>query len=86
MTEERKVIHKRQKLIKIADKCKDGWQVVGNYESDEFASNSDDEKKLKKSKEATGKKQRVRDFKRYDEKRQKSTNHCFDNPLFRGRS
>ena len=26
--EGKKIIHKRQKLIKIADKCTDGWQVV----------------------------------------------------------
>ena len=41
------MIHKRQKLIKIADRYKDGWQVVEEYESDELASNSEDEKKLK---------------------------------------
>ena len=34
------IIHKRQK---IADRCKDGWQVV---ESDELASNSVDINKL----------------------------------------
>ena len=36
VTEGRKLIHKRQKLIKIADKNKDGWQVVEEYESDEL--------------------------------------------------
>ena len=34
----RQLIRKRQKLIKIADKSKDGWQVVAEYESDELAS------------------------------------------------
>ena len=52
VTEDRKLIHKRQKPIKIADKNKDGWQVVEEYESDELASNSDDEKKIKKAREA----------------------------------
>ena len=56
VSEGRKLIHKRQKLIKIADRCKDGWQVVEEYESDELASNSEDEKKLKKAKEAAGRK------------------------------
>ncbi len=34
------IIKKRQKLIKIADKNKDGWLVVQEYESDDLASNS----------------------------------------------
>jgi len=68
--EGKKIIHKRQKLIKIADKCTDGWQVVEEYESDELASDSEDEKKLKKAKEAAGKKRKAKEQKRYDEKRQ----------------
>ena len=47
--EARQLIRKRQKLIKIADKSKDGWQVVAEYESDELASGSEDEKRLKKA-------------------------------------
>ena len=46
--EARELIRKRQKLIKIAGKSKDGWQVVTEYESDELASDSEDEKRLKK--------------------------------------
>ena len=38
--EARQLISKRRKLIKIADKSKDGWQVVAEYESDELASGS----------------------------------------------
>ena len=60
VSEGRKLIHKRQKLIKIADRYKDGWQVVEEYESDELASNSEDEKKLKKAKEAAGRKRKAR--------------------------
>ena len=37
------IIHQRQK---IADRCKDGWQVVEEYESDELASNSVDVNKF----------------------------------------
>ena len=37
----KKIIHKCQKLIKIADKCTDGWKVVEEYESDELASDSE---------------------------------------------
>ena len=42
-------IRKRQKLIKIADRSKDGWLVVQEYESDDLASNSEDEKHVKKA-------------------------------------
>jgi len=41
--EGRQRIRKQQKLIKIADKSRDGWQVVVEYESDELASGSEDE-------------------------------------------
>ena len=47
-------------LIKISDTYKDGWQVVKEYESDKLASNSEDEKKIKKAKEAAGRKRKAR--------------------------
>ena len=87
LTEGRKLIHKRQKLIKIADKNKDGWQVVEEYECDELASNSDDGKKIKKAREAASRKRKAKhEFKRFDEKRQRS-GHVggHNNQLFRGR-
>ena len=49
-------IHRRQKLIKIADRSKDGWKVVEEYESDDLVSNSEDEKRIKKAKEAASRK------------------------------
>ena len=39
--EGRQRIRKQQKLIKIADKSRDGLQVVAKYKSDEFASSSE---------------------------------------------
>ena len=45
-------IRKGQKLIKIADRSKDGWLFVQEYESDDLTSNSEDEKRLKKAKNA----------------------------------
>ena len=45
--EGKKLIRKRQKLIRIADKSADGWKVVNEYVSDELASGSEDEKRLK---------------------------------------
>ena len=57
----RKRIRKRQKLIKIADKSKDGWQVVAEHESDELASGSEEEKSLKKAREAASRKRRQKE-------------------------
>ena len=50
------IIKKRQKLIKIADKNRNGWLVVQEYESDDLASDSEDEKKIRKAKAAAEKK------------------------------
>ena len=48
VSEGRRLIKRRQKLTKLADRSKDGWLVVQEYESDELASNSEDEKKIRK--------------------------------------
>ncbi len=42
----RKLIAKRQKLIRIADRSELGWGVVAEYTADELADGSDDEKRL----------------------------------------
>ena len=41
-----KLIDVRQKHIKIADRSEYGWATVAEYEEDELAANSDDEKRL----------------------------------------
>ena len=78
-------IRKRQKLVKLADRNKDGWLVVQEYESDDLASNSEDEKKIKKAKTAAEKK-------RKDTRPHGSSGNPFkrsktsgDNHLFRGK-
>ena len=43
---------------RIADKNRDGWPVVQEYESDDFASDSEDEKKIRKAKAAAEKKRK----------------------------
>ena len=47
--EAQQINRKRQKLINIADRSKDSWLIVQEYESDDLASNSEDEKRLKKA-------------------------------------
>ena len=56
--EGKELIRKRQKLIRITEKSADGWKVVDEFVSDELASGSEDEKRLKKAKEAASRKRR----------------------------
>ena len=53
VNEGKKLLAKRQKLIKIADREEDGWEVIKCYKSDVLASDTDDEKKIGKVKKAS---------------------------------
>ena len=44
-----RLIERRQKLIKLADKSEAGWLAVDEYESDELADDSADEKRIRKA-------------------------------------
>ena len=81
----KELIRKRQKLIKIADRNKDGWQLVEEYESDDLASGSDDEKRLKKAKDAVSRRRRQHDLRpKSPGKRPRIAVGDPDNQLFRG--
>ena len=83
--EGKELIRKRQKLIRIADKSADGCKVVDEYVSDDLASGSNDEKRLKQAKEAASRKRRqTNQPRRYHDKKFKSSLSSSDQQLFRG--
>ena len=86
VNEGKELIRKRQKLIRIADKSVDGWKVVDEYISDELASGSEDEKRLKKAKEAASRKrkQATQAGRRGSDKKFKGSLASPDQQLFRG--
>lgn len=56
LKEGEKLIDVRQKNIKIADRSEHGWATVAEYEEDELADNSDDEKRLFRAEVRAGRK------------------------------
>ena len=83
VAEGKQLIKKRQKLIKLADRNKDGWLVVQEYESDELASNSEDEKKIRTAKLSAEKKRK--ESKANPSNASKRFKSSSDNQLFRGK-
>ena len=47
LSDGKKIIHKRMKLIRLADR--ESWQAVKEYESDDLASDEEDEKQIYKA-------------------------------------
>ena len=54
LQEGQKLIFVRQKKIRIADRSENGWATVKEYEEDELAENSDDEKRLSRAEVRAG--------------------------------
>ena len=51
----KELLENRQKLIKMADRSQYGWDVVKEYQTDELADGSDDEKRIQKAEKAAKK-------------------------------
>ena len=92
--EGKKLIHKRQKLIRIADREEDGWEVIKCYQSDALASDSDDEKRLNKSrrqarlnrKELKEKRMGVKkQYERFENRKLPTRDHISFSSRFQGR-
>ena len=66
MEEGKNLLDKRMKVIRIADRESDGWEVAKCYLSDTLADNSDDEKRIVRSRKqaAANKKQKYDYYKR----------------------
>ena len=58
LQEGQKLIVIRQKKIKIADRSENGWATVKEYEEDELADNSEDEKRLFRAEARAGRSKR----------------------------
>ena len=56
LEEGKNVINTRQKHIKIADRSDHGWSTVAEYQDDELASDSEDERKLNRAEKAAERK------------------------------
>lgn len=50
------LVWRRIKLIRIANKSEFGWETVNQYKADELASNSEDDKRIDRSKRRADKK------------------------------
>ena len=84
--EGKELIRTRQKLIRIADKSVDGWKVVDEYVSDDLASGSEDDKRLRRARQTVGRKRKQSAQHRSDySKRFRSTLSSSDQQLFRGK-
>ena len=69
------LLRQRQKKIKLADKSEAGWLAVKEYEADDLASDSDDEKRIRKAQDSALRKRRQNASKK-DTARQQTTPYC----------
>ena len=84
----KKSLRHRQKIIKLADKSEAGWLAVKEYQTEELASDSEEEKRIKKAQERALNQKKQNAFKR-TEKAKNSSNFSSsrsgdDRMLFQG--
>ncbi|PFX21465.1 Adrenodoxin, mitochondrial [Stylophora pistillata] len=82
-----KSLRHRQNIIKLARKSEAGWLAVKEYQTEELANDSEDEKRIEKSQERALKQKKQNAFKRTEEARNSSnapsSRSCDDMRLFR---
>ena len=89
----KKTIQQRQKKIKLADKSEAGWLAVKEYEAEELANDSGDEKRIKKAQERALRKKKQDSAKKQKSRTPSSSFQCSnanwrprdDKLLFRGK-
>ena len=76
----RKMLERRMKMIRFADRNPHGWLAVEQYLSDDLASDSEDDKRLKKAESEAAKKVQMRE----DERRKKRAREEYPRDLASG--
>ena len=79
------LLHKRQKLIKLADSSEASWDAVQEYESQDIALDDEDDKKIRNARAAANRKRKQKERERQQQSNKK---HCttpnLDHHFFRG--
>ena len=65
------LLHKRQKLIKLADSSEAGWDAVQEYESQDIASDDEDDKKIGNARAAGNRKRKQKERERQQQSNKK---------------
>ena len=82
------LLHKRQKLIKLADSSEPGWDAVQEYESQDIASDDEDDKKIRNARAAANRKRKQKERERQQQSNKKRCTTpnlgTLDHHLFRG--
>ena len=74
LKEGKALILKQQKLIRIADREEDGWEVVKCYLSDDLASDSEDERQLNKARREAASNKKKREANKLKDRKKKFRN------------
>ena len=82
------LLYKREKLIKLADSSEAGWDAVQEYESQDIASDDEDDKKIRNARAAANRKRKQKERERQQQSNKKRCTTpnlgTQDHHLFRG--